>query len=316
VTNYVVRRLLGAIPQLLIISFITFSLTRLIPGGPVLQDLEATLGVDQIELRRSLGLDEPIISGYFKWLGGVLRLDFDRSYHDKRPVMDHIKERLGITLQLTILSFIIGFGMSIPLGALAAYYRNRATDHAVTGFFVLGMAIPNFVLALLFILVFSFILDWFPSGGRRDIVHGGDFVDLLKHMIMPVAVIVIGNTAALTRYVRASTIEALSSDYVRTARAKGLGEWLVLFRHVLRNALLPAVTIFGNSLPFLFGGSLFVEQTFSWPGMGTLATRAARERDYPVTLALVLISSTLVLLGSLIADVLYGFLDPRISVER
>ncbi len=256
---------------------------------------------------------------YVKWLGHVVRLDFGRSFLDDRPVGQKIAERLPVTLTINLLSLGLIFLIAIPLGVLAAVRPHSLFDRCATVFVFLGYSIPSFWLALMCMAVFGVTLRWLPISGLHSLdyetfglVHR--WLDIGWHLVLPVCVAGFPGLAGLSRYARSSMIEVLRQDYIRTARAKGLPEWQVLFKHGLRNALLPIVTILGLSLPDLIGGSVIAETIFSVPGMGRLFYEAVMARDYPVVMALVTVGAVLTMLGNFLADVAYAWADPRVRL--
>lgn len=313
--RYVVRRAIQSIFLLLAITFIGFMLMRLAPGGPVQFYEDPRVTPDRIkELERSLGLDQPLLIQYCKWLWGIVQGDFGRSYVSRRPVLDMIAERLPATVLLSASSMILGFLVGIPLGVYAALKRGSWFDHSVRFITVAGNAIPHWWLALILIIFFSSTLKILPSGGMYTLGNGS-IPDRLWHLILPAGLSALGAWLTLSQFLRSEVLEVLRADYVTTARAKGLRERLVMTRHVLRNALLPVVTMMGGSLAALISGAVLFEYVFSWPGMGRLAVESVFKRDYPLLMALLIISSALVILGNLMADVVYSVVDPRVRLE-
>jgi peptide/nickel transport system permease protein len=286
----------------------TFWLVRITPGGPEAALLEQpNLEPGDIErLRERLGLNDPLPLAYAKWLGSAVRLDFGRSYHYLRPPFEVMQERLGPTIQLAGLAALLGLA-GIPLGTYAALHRGRAPDLVVRVLTVVGDALPNWWLGLVIIVVLSAAIGWFPNGLGRD-----GPLDWFAHIIIPALILATGSLVAFTRFTRGQVLEVLGQDHVRAARARGLLEATVLRRHVLRNALLPSVTLFGGLLPGLVSGAAVTETVFAWPGMGRLYLEAAATRDYPLLLAIMTLLTLATLLGTLLADLLYGVVDPRI----
>ncbi len=320
--RFVLRRLIQMIPLLIGITIITFALANLVPGSPV-SNLELDPGArpeDVARIRANLGLDEPLHVRYFVWASNLVQGDFGLSLRTHRPVLTIILERLPNTLLLTGTALVLALVFSIPVGVYAALKRNSIFDQFATMGAVAGVAVPNFWLGLMMILVFSVMFrEWglpaLPSGGTHAIGTGGDLLDRVKHLIMPAFVLAFSATAAWTRYIRSQMIEVLRQDYMRSAQAKGLKDHIVTFRHGLRNALLPLVTLMALEVPTLFGGAVIVETIFSWPGIGRLIITAASQRDYTVIMGTVVIVSVLVILANLLADVMYAVLDPRIRYE-
>jgi len=324
VLPYLIRRLLISIPLLLGILCLSFLMLKLAPGEPsvVQQDLEARATAAQREtLRQLYGLDQPLHVQFGRWLSRVVRLDFGRSYSpDGRPVIEKIAERIPVTLGLNGLELLIIFSTAVPLGILSATRQYSAFDKAMTLFVFVGFATPDFWLALLLMLLFGVQLGWLPMSGLRSLnfeylPFWGQAWDLLSHLILPVLVASFGGLAYLSRLMRGSLLEVIRQDYIRTARAKGLPEHAVIYKHGVRNAIIPVVTLLGMMLPGLLGGSVFIETVFAIPGMGQLFVQSAFSRDEPVLMALVVIGASLSLLGNVLADVSYGLVDPRIRVS-
>jgi len=320
-TYYLLKRILMMIPLLFGITLITFTVVHLAPGEPVEMQVAMNPKVTaeaRERLRKFYGLDQPLYVQYGVWVKKLAMLDFGRSFApDNRPVIDKIKERIPITLSLNFISLLIEFGIAIPIGILAAIRRDTIFDKGMTVFVFLGFAVPTFWLALLLIYLFGVKLGWLPVSGLHSL--GSEafppllwFWDMLKHLILPVSVAAFGSLAGLSRYMRSSMLEVIRQDYIVTARAKGLPERIVIFRHALRNALLPVVTMLGLSVPGLIGGSVIFETIFSIPGMGQLFYGGVMARDYPLVMGILVIGAGLTLIGNLLADVGYAFSDPRI----
>lgn len=338
-TSYLIRRILQAIPTIFGITLISFVMIMLAPGDPLTRlTLNPEASPEATErLRRQMGLDKPIMEQYLYWMigndwtmidvdgdgtgdiqgqrQGLLRGDMGQSFQHKRPVFDLIRERIPATLQLTLPPLLIGYGLGILLGTLAAANQGSLLDQALRVLSVLGTALPNFWLGLILIIIFSVSLQWLPIGGMRDLTRTDssfDLMDTVSHMILPVTVLALGIIASVTRYMRASVLEVIEQDYVRTARSKGLSGRRVFNVHVLRNALIPIATLFGPGLASLLSGSVIIEQVFSWPGMGRMVITAIYQRDFPLIMGTVLVSAILYVIGLLISDMLYAILDPRI----
>ena len=321
---YAIRRLLISVPLLLGILCISFVMLKLAPGEPTIiqQDLEARAsGAQRETLRQLYGLDKPIHVQFGRWLWRVVRLDFGRSYMpDGRPVMDKIAERIPITLGLNVLELIIIFSVAVPLGILSATRQYSLFDKSMTLFVFVGFATPDFWLALLVMILFGVQLGWLPISELRSLnfeylAFWEQVWDILSHLILPVLVAAFGGLAYLSRLMRGSLLEVIRQDYIRTARAKGLPERDVIYKHGVRNAVIPVVTLLGLMLPGLLGGSVFIETVFSIPGMGQLFVQSAFSRDEPVLMALIVIGASLSLLGNILADISYGLVDPRIRVS-
>jgi peptide/nickel transport system permease protein len=318
---FALRRLVLAIPLLIGITFISFLVIQLAPGGPFDYLRSEETGQDPKlvqKLNEEFGLDKPMHVQYARWLSRIARLDFGRSFQpDARPVLHKIGERLPITLFLNILQLLIIFFLAIPIGVASATRQYSLFDKVTTVFVFIGFATPDFWLALLLMILFGVNLDWLPISGLRSLNYEyftfwRQQWDFVSHLILPVAVAAFGGLAGLSRYMRQSMLEVIRQDYVQTARAKGLAEPVVIGKHALRNALLPVVTILGLSLPGLIGGSIIIESIFAIPGMGQLMVQSVFSRDYPVIMGNLVIVSTLTLLANLFADLAYGIVDPRI----
>lgn len=318
--EYIARRLLFMIPLLLGITIITFVVVHLSPGGPadMLTGLSPKVSAEaKARLHSLYGLDKPLHVQYWLWLSRIVRFDFGDSFKDGRLVIIKILERLPATLLLNVLSLLLIFFIALPIGVLSAVRQDSFFDKGMTIFVFLGFSVPAFWLALLLMLLFGVVLGWLPISGIHSVnfpyfSFWGKFWDIIKHLILPVFVSAFGGLAYLSRYSRTSMLEVLRQDYIRTARAKGLPENKVIYRHALRNALIPIVTLLGLSLPALIGGGFIFETIFAWPGMGRLGYQAIMARDYPVIMGVGIIAALLTLLGNLIADITYAFVDPRI----
>jgi peptide/nickel transport system permease protein len=315
VFRYIVKRILHAIPLLILVSLISFLIINLAPGDPVLMFVNPeTANTAQLEsIRANLGLDKPIYIRYFLWLGSILKLDFGLSFLHSRPVKDLIGEAIPATLSLALVATIISFLIAIPAGIISALKKNTIVDYFFSMISFIGVSLPSFWFGLMLILLFSLKLRWLPTGGMRSNFDEFVLVDRIKHMILPATVMAMGNMAAKMRYMRSSMLEVIKQDYIRTARSKGLSERVVIFKHAFRNSLLPIITMLGFIIPNLFSGAAILETIFSWPGLGRLTVEANFMRDYPVLMGATIISSALVILGSLIADILYAVADPRIK---
>lgn len=301
--------------MLLVISVLSFGIYQMAPGDPVnaFIPLEARDHPEEVaRVRQMLGLDQPWYVQYAKWLGQVLQGNFGRSMIDNDLVSEKILRVLPNTLQLTMTSFVVGFTLAVFVGVLSAVKRYSLADHLTTGFGFAGISIPSFWLGIMLMLLFAVNLKWLPATGRYTVGREGDLLDLIKHMIMPVIVMSINDIAGTSRYVRTSLLEVLRLDYIRSARAKGLSEKVVIFRHAMRNAMMPVITLLGLSLPEFVGGALIVENLFGWPGMGRLTINAVFQNDYPVIMAANIMFASLTVIGNLIADVMYAVVDPRV----
>jgi peptide/nickel transport system permease protein len=320
--RFVIRRLLQVIPLLLGITMLTFALANLVPGSPLsgLEFNPRTRPEDIARIRANLGLDEPVHRRYVIWVSNVARGDMGLSLQHFRPVRETIMSRLPNTLLLTGTALLLSLLIAIPIGVYSAVRRNSLFDNTATATAVAGFSIPTFWLGLMLILLFAVkFREWglpsLPAGGAYNLRGGGGFVDRLQHLILPAFALAFVQTAAWTRYIRSQMLEVLSQDYMRTATAKGLRERIVIFRHGLRNAVLPLVTLLGIAIPDLFTGAIVIETIFTYPGIGQLAFNAALNKDYPMIMGIVLMAGFLVIIGNLIADVVYGLLDPRIRYD-
>jgi peptide/nickel transport system permease protein len=328
VLAYLGRRLIGAVPLVLGILTMIFFIMHLAPGDPTTRYFDPSVSPEVIEqMRANLGLDQPLPVQYVRWMSSFLRGDFGYSFGQMRPIAEILPEVLWNTLQLTFVSLIIIFGLGMIIGIYQAVRQYSAGDNVLTFLALFFYSMPAFWFALMLILVFALMASqggwWiqFPASQMTSLDHDlmslpGRIGDRIMHMILPATALGIGSAAGVARYMRGSMLEVIRQDYIRTARAKGLGERTVVFRHALRNALLPIITLMGLTLPYLFGGSVLVETIFAWPGMGRLIVEAVFQRDYPLVMAASFIITTMVILGNLLADVLYAVADPRIRVSN
>jgi peptide/nickel transport system permease protein len=319
--SYLIRRSLQAVPLLLGISLLIFLLLQMTPGGPLAaSEGSSRVTPEQIErLRGRYGLDDPIPVQYLKWLGGVVTGDWGIAYNTGRPVLEVIGERVPTTLLVGGTALLVSLLIAVPVGVLAAARQYSPFDYASTGLSFVGMATPSFWFGMMLLFVFSFQLRWLPSSGLEDLRARSEgfaaVLDTAQHLIMPVTVLSLITVAQLTRYVRSSMLEVLGQDYVRTARGSGLPERTVIMSHALKNASIPVLTIAVTMVPELLFTAVITESIFALPGMGRLFIESANLRDYPVLLGLLMIASAVVVVANLIADLLYGWLDPRITYE-
>lgn len=311
---YLVRRLLQAIVLLFVVSVVTFGLIHSAPGGPALLADPDLSREDVQRISKNLGLTDPLPVQYGRWLGHVARGDFGRSYSNVVPVTDLLRARLPNTLVLTLSALALAVLVALPLGTVSALKRNSWLDYVATTLSVIGVSIPVFWFGIVLIIVFAVQLKVLPAGDMYT--PGAPFTlgDRLRHLVLPAIVLSSFNLAELTRYMRSSMLGVLGEDYIRTARAKGLSRRVVLSRHALKNALIPVATVLGIMIPRAVGGAAITETVFSWPGMGRLAVEGATTRDYPVVMGVTLTVAAIVILSSLLTDVLYAYLDPRIRV--
>ena len=320
---FLVRRLLVVVPLLIGITFVSFIVISLAPGGP-LDFLEGESPDLSPEVKKQLtelyGLDKPLVVQYWSWLTRLARLDFGRSFlPDGKPVLTKIGERLPVTLLLNIVEMLIILTVAVPIGVLSAVRQGSGFDKVTTMFVFIGFATPDFWLALLLMSFFGAQLGWLPISGLRSmnweyLSFWGQQLDFISHLALPIVVATFGGLAGFSRYMRQSMLEVVRQDYVQTARAKGLSEQVVIGKHALRNALLPVVTILGLSLPGLIGGSVIIESIFAIPGMGQLMVQSIYARDYPVVMGNLVVVAVLTLFANLFADIAYGFVDPRIRL--
>lgn len=318
------RRVLESIPLLVLISLLVYALLQASPGSPLSQlERDPTIRAADIErLKEERGLNDPWLVQYGRWATAALRGDFGLSLQTNRPVLTEITERLPNTVRLVGTAFLLTLLIAIPVGVFSAVRQHSLFDHVVTTLTFMGQSIPIFWFGLLLILVFYVGLSnpltggpLFPAGGMYSTDLESSLPNRLWHMVLPVTMLTGAWLAWYTRFLRGSMLEALSQDYVRTARAKGLNERRVVFTHALKNASLPLITLIALDLPTLFSGALFTETIFSWPGMGRLFYQSAMRRDYPVLMAIVMFSSVLILVSNLLADVAYSYFDPRIKYD-
>lgn len=322
--RYIAKRILFMVPLLLGITIICFFVMRLAPGSPTDLQTEMNPRASQ-EMKERLNalyeLDKPIHVQYGSWLKKISRGDLGTSFSsDHRPVADKIMERLPITILINFLSLLIIIAVAVPIGVLSAVHKDSLFDKVTTVVVFIGFAVPTFWLALLLMIFFGIHLGWLPISGLRSLNYEylgawDRLVDLAKHLVLPVFVSAFGGLAGLSRYMRANMLEVIQQDYIMTARAKGLSERQVIYKHALRNALLPAITILGLSIPGLIGGSVIFETIFAIPGMGQLFYMSVMARDYPTVMGILLIGAILTLVGNLIADVSYALADPRIRIS-
>lgn len=294
---------------------IGFAVLHLAPGGPLSQfALSSDMSPKELQqIAHQMGLDRPLPQQYLEWLGRLLAGDWGRSYRDSQPVLRVIASHLGATLELMFSATALAMLLGTWLGVLGAIRRHSFADHAATMGAMVALSIPTFWLGLVVIYIFSVRLHWLPAGNIED-VGNGSVLDYAKHLIEPCIVLALVTLATWSRYMRASMLEVISQDYIRTARAKGLYRTQILVRHALRNALLPMITVAGLQLPSLLTGALVTETVFTWPGMGRLFLDSLNYRDYPVVMGVLMFSAIMVLLGNLAADMLYVVADPRVRV--
>jgi peptide/nickel transport system permease protein len=313
--RYILRRILIMIPLLIGLSLFVFILIRLAPGDPSVFYLPAEQSVDPAVRQRvqeRLGIDQPLHTQYFRWATAALQGDFGYAYGYGEPVASLIMARVPATLQLQLAALLLALAVAIPLGVISAIRQYSLLDNAVTVFAFFGLSMPNFWFALLLIFFFAVQLRILPAVGA-----GIDkpFMERLPHFIMPVLVLALADMALYTRFMRSSMLEVINQDYIKTAHAKGLAGSTVLFRHALKNAILPMITVVGLSLPRLLGGAIIIESIFAWPGIGRLGYDAVLRRDYPTIMGLTMMSAAFIMFVNLIIDIAYSYADPRITLS-
>lgn len=322
--RYIAKRLTGLIPVFFGITIISFCVIHLAPGKPT--DMQTSLNPKvsyeaKLRLEKLYGLDKPMHIQYFEWLKRFVKFDFGRSYVDDRPVAAKIAERIPITLLINISSLALILFIGIPLGVISAVRRGSLADRFTTVSVFVGFSVPEFWVALLLMSFFGITLGWLPVSGIKSLDFEyfdtlGKVVDVARHLVLPVCIAAFGSLAGISRYMRSAMIGVMGQDFIRTARAKGLTEHEVIYRHALKNAMLPVITILGLSVPGLIGGSVIFESIFSIPGMGRLFYDSVMARDYPCIMGILSIGALLTLLGNLFADIAYSYADPRIRVTK
>ena len=315
--KYIRKRLIQAIPVVFGITLLTFFIMKMAPGGPLGGMITPRSSSEALlRAQEKLGFNKPIIVQYWNWVKELVQGNFGYSTYNGQDVLKMIMERLPATLLLTVTSFVFSFVVGIPLGVYSATHKYSKGDYGLTVFSFIGISIPSFFFGMGMIYIFAMKLKWFPTSGFGSALFRGTgfalFVHKLRYLVMPALVMSLANLSTVMRFARSSMIETLNQDYIRTARAKGLAEKTVIYRHALKNSLIPVITIFGQSIPNLFGGAYITEKVFGWPGMGLLGVDAINNRDYQVLMGLTLFTAILVLLGNLLADIMYSAVDPRI----
>jgi peptide/nickel transport system permease protein len=302
---YILRRLLIAIPVILIVSFVVFGMVFLSGDPAVLMMPPEATAEDVAAFRAAYGFDDPFLVQYGRFLSGAVQGNLGASIRYKQPVLDLVMERMPATLQLSVTSIVLAVFISLPLGTIAALRRNSIVDYLASVTAVIGQSMPNYWLGFLLVMVFAVRLHWLPTSGGPG----------LRYVILPAVTIAVGVTALVTRMTRSSVLEVIREDYVRTARSKGMREIVVITRHVLRNALLPVITVIALQFGYILGGAVVVETVFAWPGLGLLAVQAINNRDYPLVQAIVLVLAIAFVLINLTVDIIYHFLDPRVKTS-
>lgn len=320
--KYILKRILVMLPMLLGITIISYMVMNLAPGDA------ATMYVDPERMnsdpeyienvREQLGLDQPVYVRYVKWLGEVLKGNFGYSYISKQPVLKEVMARIGSTITLSLSSMLLSIIIGIGIGVFCAKHQYRPSDYVLSVAALIGRSLPNFWFAMMLILLFTLKLGWLPSMGLETVGLTGPWyvimLDRVKHLIMPVVALSLSGMGSWMRQQRASYLEVMNQDYIRTARSKGLDEGTITWRHAFKNAAIPIITMLGGSLPSLIGGAFVIESVFGLPGLGRYGTQAVMSRDYPVVMATTFFSSILVMIGILISDLLYAAVDPRVKL--
>jgi peptide/nickel transport system permease protein len=313
--DYIFKKLLLLVPTVLAITFLVFSMMQLIPGDPIfllLGDMYDQRQAD--ELRREHGLDQPLIIQYVRWLARLAQGNWGRSIFTNRPVLEDIVYRIPISLELIVLSMALALLISVPAGVISAIRPYTSLDYAVMTVAMLGVSMPDFFLGILLFLLFSLTLGWLPVQGYVPLTTS--VVDNLSHMVLPALALGLARCAILTRLVRASMLEVVKLDYVTTARAKGVVEFLVVNKHALKNALIPTVTVVGLQIGFLIGGAIVIEAVFGIPGLGTFGVQGITKRDYQQVQGFILVVALMFVLSNLLVDISYAYFDPRIRYEE
>lgn len=315
--RYVIKRLLISLPVLFLISVGAFLLVHLTPGDPVDMYISPEMTQAQMDLTRSiLGLDKPLFIQYFDWMKNLLGGNLGFSFSSRQPVGEIIGQRFSPTLILMSVSLLVAYLSAIPLGIIAALNKNSWIDRTIIGWTFINVSFPPFFLGLALIYLFAIKLELLPTGGMLVLGQEDDLAGRVTHLILPVVVMASQFSANMIRYVRASVLDVMDQNYIRTAVSKGLSEMHILVAHIFRNSLIPIVTVIGTDLPKIIGGAVITEQIFQWPGIGSLTVAAINSRDYPVLMAVVILSAIAVLVANLLVDVMYAVIDPRIRYEK
>ena len=312
--RYIAGRIVQSIAVLFFVSVLTFALIHAAPGGPGILLAPGMTGVQIRQAQHALGLDQPLPLQYLRWLGHLLHGDFGTSYGTGLPVLQMLADRLPATIELAGTAFGLTVVAGLPIGVFSALRRGSILDHLTTGATFFGMSVPAFWLALMLIVVFSVTLHALPAGGAYTLGAPPSLWDRLAHLVLPALVLATFNLAQIARYTRSSMLDVLGAEYLRTARAKGLASRVVIYRHALRNALIPVVTIIALGIPRLVGGAAVTESIFTWPGMGQLAVDSALQRDYPMIMGITLMVSAVVVATNFLTDLSYLAIDPRVKL--
>lgn len=314
--KYILKRILIAIPVLFGITVVDFLLMNLAPGNPLDMMRNPFVSETALEMKaESLGLNQPIYLQYITWIRELLKGNLGYSYITYQPVSKLILSHIGPTILLMGASLICGLLLAIPIGVYSAVKQYTKRDYLIVSASFLGISIPSFFLAIVFIYIFTLKLKWLPSNGMVTLGGDGSFLDILKHMIQPALVLIIAVAGRNIRYIRSSMLEILNQDYLRTAKSKGVKNRTVIRKHAMRNALIPIITVIGMEIPMVFGGAVVIEQIYSWPGIGLLTMSSIMSRDYPAIMGLNLVAAIIVLLSNLLTDIAYRVVDPRIQLK-
>ena len=312
---YIIRRVLSTIPVLLVVAVVVFFLIHLTPGDPAAVILGPDATVDEInQLREEMGLNDPIFVQFVNWFGKIIRGDLGWSVYMKMPVLDAFIDKLGPTLSLAIFAQILAIVIAIPAGIIAANFRGTKKDQAIMTFTLFGISIPNFLLALLLVLLFAVHLQWFPVAGYQPLSSG--LLNHLEYLVLPALALGTIQAALIARVTRASMLDVLNANYIKTARAKGLRRTVVIWKHALKNAFIPILTVIGQSFGQLIAGAVVTETVFNIPGIGQLIINAIMRRDFEVIQGTVLLIALSYVLINLIVDLMYGLFDPRVRLNR
>jgi peptide/nickel transport system permease protein len=321
--RYFLRRLLQSIPLLIVISLLTFGIVEIAPGDASVMYVDPERGADPAyveQVRESLGLNQPVYVRYLSWLGHTITGDLGYSMRTRRPVTLEVGDRLPNTLLLSGSALLLAFGLAIPIGVSSALYRYTLFDYVVSTLALVGISIPVFWTALLLIQIFAIQLNWLPASGMTSVRESYEgpraVLDVIQHMILPTIVLSLAQIASWSRYQRSALLDVLDQDYIRTAYGKGLPPRRIMLVHALRNALIPMITLVGLSVPSIVTGAYITETIFSWPGIGRLGVTAVSGRDYPVIMAVTMLSALLIVFGNLLADLAYAWADPRIRYDN
>lgn len=313
--EYLVRRIAQSLLVMLLISLVTFALIHAAPGGPVTVFISPNQSPQDVALQmKAMGLDRPLYVQYLDWVGRMARGDFGNTFKAGRPVGELLWPALKNTVVLMATAWVLTLMIAIPWGIYNSTRQYGLSDNLAAAVGYAGFAMPAFWFGIILQVTFALKLRWLPLSDMYSMDRRGEFLDLLRHMVLPVTTLVLINLAGYLKYARASMLEVLGQDYVRTARAKGVSERKVVFRHALRNALIPIITVLGLDLPFIVGGAALTETVFNWPGMGRLFVDSANAREYTILMAITVVTAFVVILGNLLADVLYAAVDPRVRL--